>query len=99
MARKSIEDIMNEIEDFLNGCKPTTFSSNKVIVPRDQFDELFGDLKMKIPMEIDRCKKIMRNKDAILMDANKAADGIITQAKEQASQMVDLVDHRIFHDL
>lgn len=88
MARKSIEDIMNEIEDFLNGCKPTTFSANKVIVPRDQFDELFADLKMKIPMEIDRCKKIMRNKDAILMDANKAADGIIAQAKEQASQMV-----------
>lgn len=88
MARKSIEDIMNEIEDFLNGCKPTTFSANKVIVPRDQFDELFADLKMKIPMEIDRCKKIMRNKDAILMDANKAADGILAQAKEQASQMV-----------
>ncbi len=89
MARKSIEDIMNEIEDFMNGCKPTTFSQNKVVVPRDEFDELFGDLKVKIPAEIDRCKKIMRNKDAILMDARKAADGIIAQATEQARQMVE----------
>ena len=42
MARKSIEDVMNEIEDFLNSCSTKALSSNKVIVPRDEFDELFG---------------------------------------------------------
>lgn len=88
MAKKSIEDVMNEIEDFLNSCKTTTLSSNKVVVPRDTFDELFGDLKIRIPAEIDRCKKIMRNKEAILMDARKTADGIIAEASAQASQMV-----------
>ena len=88
MGRKSIEDVMNEIEDFLNSCKTTALSSNKMVVPRDEFDELFNDLKVKIPAEIDRCKKIMRNKDAILMDARKTADGILAQATEQANQMV-----------
>lgn len=88
MARKSIEDVMNEIEDFLNSCKPAALSSNKIIVPRDELEELFGDLKVKIPAEIDRCKKIMRNKEAILMDARKSADGIIAQASEQAKVMV-----------
>ncbi len=88
MARRSIEDVMNEIEDFLNSCKTTALSSNKVVVPRDEFDELFGDLKVKIPAEIDRCKKIMRNKDAILMDARKAADGILAEASAKAEQMV-----------
>ncbi len=88
MARKSIEDVMNDIEDFMNSCKTTALSSNKVVVPRDEFDELFGDLKVKIPAEIDRCKKIMRNKEAILMDARKTADEIIAQARAQADQMV-----------
>lgn len=88
MARKSIEDVMNEIEDFLNSCKTTALSSNKVVVPRDEFDELFGDLKVKIPAEIDRCKKIMRNKDAILMEARRTADGIIAEATAKANQMV-----------
>ncbi len=88
VARKSIEEVMNEIEDFMNSCKTTTLSSNKVVVPRDEFDELFGDLKVKIPAEIDRCKKIMRNKEAILMDARKQADEIIAQATAQANQMV-----------
>ncbi|MBR1598579.1 MAG: hypothetical protein IJ661_06715 [Lachnospiraceae bacterium] len=88
MARKSIEEVMNEIEDFMNSCKTTALSSNKVVVPRDEFDELFGDLKVKIPAEIDRCKKIMRNKEAILMDARKTADDIIAKATAQANQMV-----------
>lgn len=87
MARKSIEDVMNEIEDFLNGCKKTGLSS-KVAVPREEFDELFGELKVKIPAEIDRCKKIMRNKEAILMDARKNADAIIAEATARANQMV-----------
>lgn len=89
VAKKSIEDVMNEIEDFLNSCKTTALSSNKVVVPRDEFDELFGDLKVKIPAEIDRCKKIMRNKEAILMDARKTADGIIAEATAQANRMVE----------
>ena len=88
MARKSIEDVLNEIEDFMNSCKTTTLSANKIIVPRDEFDEIFEDLKVKIPAEIDRCKKIMRNKDAILMDARKNADEIIAQANNQAAQLV-----------
>lgn len=88
MAKKSIEDVLNEIEDFLDSCKTSALSSNKVILPRDEFDELFGDLKVKIPAEIDRCKKIMRNKEAILMDARKTADGMIAQANQQVNLML-----------
>lgn len=88
MSKKSIEDVMNEIEDFLNSCKTSALSSNKIVVPRDEFDELFGDLRVRIPAEIDRCKKIMRSKEAILMEARKNADGIIAQASAQANQMV-----------
>lgn len=88
MAKKSIDDVMNEIEDFLNSCKTTALSSNKLIVPRDQFDDLFADLRVKIPAEIDRCKKIMRNKEAILMEARREADKIITEANQKANSMV-----------
>lgn len=88
MSKKSIEDVLNEIEDFLNSCKTSALSSNKIVVPRDEFDELFEDLKVKIPAEIERCKKIMRNKEAILMEARKNADAVLAQASAQAAQMV-----------
>lgn len=88
MARRNVEDVMNEIEDFLAGCKASGFSSNKIAVPRDEFEELFGELKVKIPAEIDRCKKIMRNKEAILMNARKEADSILGEANTVAQQMI-----------
>lgn len=88
MARRSIEDVMNDIEDFLASCKTAALSSNKIVVPKDEFEDLFGELKVKIPAEIDRCKKIMRNKEAILMNARKDADKVIADANAMAQQMV-----------
>lgn len=88
MARRSIEDVMVDIEEFLAGCKSAGFSSNKIAVPKDEFDDLFGELKVKIPAEIDRCKKIMRNKEAILMNARKEADTMLAQANVTAQQLI-----------
>lgn len=88
VARRSIEDVMNDIEDFLASCRPAGLSSNKIAVPRDEFEDLFGELKIKIPAEIDRCKKIMRNKEAILMNARKEADTILAETNITAQQMV-----------
>lgn len=89
MARRSIEDVMNDIEDFLAGCKSAGFSSNKIAVPKDEFDELFGELKVKLPAEIDRCKKIMRNKEAILMNARKESDTILQEANITATHLIE----------
>lgn len=88
MARRSIEDVMIDIEDFLASCKTAGFSSNKIAVPRDEFEDLFGELKVKLPAEIDRCKKIMRNKEAILMNARKEADTILAEANVTAQQLI-----------
>lgn len=88
MARRSIEDVMIDIEEFLASCKSAGFSSNKIAVPKDEFDDLFGELKVKIPAEIDRCKKIMRNKEAILMNARKEADTMLAEANVTAQQLI-----------
>ena len=88
MARRSIEDVMIDIEEFLASCKSAGFSSNKIAVPKDEFDDLFGELKVKIPAEIDRCKKIMRNKEAILINARKEADTMLAEANVTAQQLI-----------
>lgn len=88
MARRSIEDVMVDIEEFMAGCKAAGFSSNKIAVPKEEFEDLFGELKVKIPAEIDRCKKIMRNKEAILMNARKEADTMLADANVTAQQLI-----------
>ena len=76
-----IEQIIEEIEEYIDGCKPQTFSSSKIIVNREEMEELLNELRIKTPEEIKRYQKIISNKEAILADAQAKADAIIAQAQ------------------
>ena len=53
-----IEQIIEEIEEYIDGCKPQTFSSSKIIVNREEMEELLNELRIKTPEEIKRYQKI-----------------------------------------
>lgn len=89
MAKKGIEEMISEIEIFVDNCKYQPLSSSKIIVPKDDLDQMLNELKLKLPNEIERCKKIMRNKEAILADARTRADSIITESVAEANRLVD----------
>lgn len=85
-----IEQIISEIEEYLDGCKPQAFSgSKKIIVEKDVIDEMLVELRMSTPEEIKRYQKIIASKDAILGEAQKQADEMVADATRQAQQMVD----------
>lgn len=89
MAKKGIEEMISEIEIFIDNCKYQPLSSSKIIVPKDDLEQMLSELKMKLPNEIERCKKIMRNKEAILADARTRADSILTESVAEANRLVD----------
>lgn len=89
MAKKGIEEMISEIEIFIDNCKYKTLSSSMIIVPKDDLEQMLNELKLKLPNEIERCKKIMRNKEAILADARTRADSIITESVAEANKLVD----------
>lgn len=89
MARKGIEEMISEIEIFIDNCKYQPLSSSKIIVPKEDLEQMVGELKLKLPNEIERCKKIMRNKEAILADARARADSIITESVAEANRLVE----------
>lgn len=89
MAKKGIEEMISEIEIFIDNCKYQPLSSSKIIVPKDDLEQMLNELKIKLPNEIERCKKIMRNKEAILADARTRADSIITESVAEANRLVD----------
>ena len=76
-----IEQIIDEIEEYIDNCKPHNFSSSKIVVNRDEIDELLTELRMKTPEEIKRYQKIISNQEAILADAKAKAEAIIAQAQ------------------
>ena len=88
-----IEQIIEEIEEYIDNCKPQTFSSSKIVVNREEIEELLTELRVKTPDEIKRYQKIISNKEAILADAQAKADAIIAQAQVRTDQLVS--EHQI----
>ncbi len=88
MASSRIEQIIEEIEEYIDSCKFQPLSSTKIVVNKEELEELLRELRMKTPDEIKRYQKIISNKDAILEDAQQKADAIIADANEQAQKIV-----------
>ena len=88
-----IEQIIEEIEEYIDSCKFQPLSTSKIIVNKDQMDELLRELRMKTPDEIKRYQKIIANKDAILADAQAKADSMLEQAQVHTNELVS--EHEI----
>lgn len=89
----NIEQIINEIEDYIDSCKFSPLSTTKIMVNKDELEELLEELKMKTPGEIKKYQRMLANKNGILEDAKQRAENIIAEATEQASALVN--DHEI----
>ena len=83
-----IEQIIEEIEEYVESCKYQPLSTTKIIVNKEEIEELLRELRLKTPDEIKRYQKIISNKDAILQDAQAKADNIIEDTKKQVQEMV-----------
>ena len=94
MGNSRIEQIIEEIEDYIDTCKgPLLGSADKIVVNRERMEELLRELRLKTPEEIKRYQKVLANKDAILADAQAKADAIIAQANIQNQELVN--EHEI----
>ena len=72
-----IEQIIQEIEEYVDSCKFQPLSTTKIVVNKEEIEELLRELRLKTPDEIKRYQKIINNKDAILEDAQTKADALI----------------------
>ena len=69
-----IEQIIEEIEEYVESCKYQPLSTTKIVVNKEELEELLRELRLKTPDEIKRYQKIISNKDAILADAKAKAE-------------------------
>ena len=84
-----IEQLISEIEGYIDGCKPQAFTNNKkIIVDKDEMEELLVELRLRTPDEIKKYQKIISNKEAILSSAQAEADGILGRARAEADQLL-----------
>ena len=89
-----LEQIIDEIYEFIERCKPQPLSQTKILVPKDEIYGLLDELRAYLPDEIKRYQKIITNRDTLIADADKKAEQIRNQAKEQAKRVVS--EHEIY---
>ena len=87
------EQLIDEIEEYIDGCKYQPLSNSKIIVNKEEIDELLRELRMKTPDEIKRYQKIISNKEAILSDARAKAEALINDATMHTNELIN--EHEI----
>lgn len=88
-----IEQLITEIEEYIDSCKPQPFSTTKIIVDKGTLEELLVELRHRTPDEIKKYQKILSNKEAIIADAKAQAESMIASATEQTQELIN--EHEI----
>ena len=83
-----IEDIIAQIQEYIDGCKYQAFSSSKIIVDREELYGLLEDLHASVPVEIERHRQIIANKEEILNDARKKANEVMALSSRKAEDVL-----------
>jgi len=88
-SNSKIEQVIDDLEIFIDNCKFQALSSTKIIVNKEEIDEYIRQLRMNTPDEIKRYERIIANRDDIISDAKNKAQALIDKANEQSAQMLD----------
>lgn len=92
-----IEQLISDIESYIDTCKYYPLSNVKIIVNKEQLEDMLTELRLKTPDEVKKYQKILSNKDAILADAKEQADAIINAAQVQTEELIN--EHEIMQEL
>ena len=68
-------------------------ATTKILVNKEELEELLVELRLRIPDEIKQYQKIISNQDAILNEARTQADAMLQEANAQTNELVN--EHEI----
>ncbi|MBE6002871.1 MAG: ATP synthase F0 subunit B [Lachnospiraceae bacterium] len=83
-----IEQLIGEIEEYIDSCKYQPLSNTKILVNKEEMEELLVELRLRVPDEIKKYQKIISQQEAILADAKNQAESMIQDARQQTEEMV-----------
>ena len=83
-----IEQVIGDIEEYIDGCKMAAFSNTKIIVDRPQIEEYLDELRQYTPEEVKKYQRMLNNRDKIIADAKQKAQDIEERAQTYADKLV-----------
>lgn len=80
--------LLEELENIINNASDVPFT-NKKMVDKEEIGRLIDAINHSLPDELDSAKRIVADKEQILLDAQKKADDTIAQAKDYIARITE----------
>ena len=84
--------LLETLEDILERSKSVPFSG-KAIVDKEEMLEMIKEIRLKLPDELKQAKWVKEERQRIIEEAQKEADGIVKEAENRIISMID--EHEI----
>jgi vacuolar-type H+-ATPase subunit H len=94
-----IQLLLDRLEAVLVESRQLPFTSG-VLVDRDRCFDIINQMRISIPEEIKKARRLQQERERVIAHANEEADRITTLAREQAAALVgeheiaDQADHK-----
>ena len=76
----NIDDILDAMDEQMDKSPSVPFSAKKAVVDIEQMRDLINEIRLSLPQEIKQAKMIVQDRQIIIEDARKEADGKIGRA-------------------
>jgi len=84
--------LLETLEDILENSRNLPFTA-KTMVDKEEMLEIIKEIRIKLPDELKQAKWIKEERQRILVEAQKEADGIVKEAENRIISMID--EHEI----
>lgn len=81
-------NIIEQIQDIVNSSSKLPFS-NKIVVDQIKMLDLLDELVRLLPEDLKKARKVLEERQQILIDAQKEGEIILKEAKEHLDKMVN----------
>lgn len=80
--------LIDTLEDLIESGSSIPFSG-KVLLDKDEITELIKEIRIQLPDEVKQAQWIKEERNKILVEAQKEADRLISNAKERIQELAD----------
>lgn len=89
MSEQNMEELINSLYDYIQDAKSLPLSADKCILERDKVLDMLDEIITQLPVELKQARTIVDSRNELIGQARREAEGLIRQAQEKSSKMVE----------
>lgn len=88
MSDRNTEDIIGALYDLVQDARSMPLAADKCILERDRVLDMLDEIIAQLPGELKQSRTIVESRNELISQARREAEGILSEAREKAKQMV-----------